>query len=191
MDFTQNDWNSMRANQEKAMNNMYQNTRASHSERIQRKSIILDVIDNVPADFGTTPLTVAANEFSVTLHEPLQIDRLSDIYLDSFTTFDANINTTDRGSIAFILGVNEFNIITNSNVSSNYNKIIISNSATALDTCITHKSKKFNYICSINPCTIPRITGNITLADGGAAFNTTAKARFIAEFVIISREVAV
>ena len=45
MDFTQNDWNSMRANQEKAMNNMYQNTRASHSERIQRKSIILDVID--------------------------------------------------------------------------------------------------------------------------------------------------
>ena len=187
MDWTQSDWNSMRANQESAMNTMYQNTRAGHFERTQRNSLILDVIDNESTNFGTTPLTVPANEFNVELHEPLKIDKLSDIYLDSFTTFDANKNNT-KGSIAFLLGINEFNINSNSNVSANYNKIIIPNSATALDSCITHKSKKFNYICSINPCTLSRITGNITLADGGVAFSTTGDARFIAEFVFIARE---
>ena len=193
MDWTQSDWNSMRANQESAMNTMYQNTRAGHFERTQRNSLILDVIDNDPTNFGTTPLTVPANEFNVELHEPLKVDKLSDIYLDSFTTFDANINTA-RGSIAFLLGIKEFNINSNSNVSSNYNKIMIPNSSdTAPDEgvdgkCITHKSKKFNYICSINPCTLSRITGNISLADGTKAFSTTAKARFIAEFVFIARE---
>jgi hypothetical protein len=187
MDWTQSDWNSMRANQESAMNTMYQNTRAGHFERTQRNSLILDVIDNVSTNFGTTPLTVPANEFNVELHEPLKVDKLSDIYLDSFTTFDANINTA-RGSIAFLLGIKEFNINSNSNVSSNYNKIMIPNSTDAIDKCITHKSKKFNYICSINPCTLSRITGNISLADGTKAFSTTAKARFIAEFVFIARE---
>ena len=65
---------------------------------------------------------------------------------------------------------------------------MIPNSADTNNKCVTHKSKKFNYICSINPCTLSKITGNITLADAGAAFDESAKARFIAEFVFVARE---
>ena len=51
----------------------------------------------------------------------------------------------------------------------------------------SHKSKKLNYICSINPETITKITGKITGLNKEAMFeNTTPRA--ILEFIIISRD---
>ena len=75
---------------------------------------------------GTTPLTVAGNEFNVKLHEPLRIDRLSDVYLDSFITFDAEKNNTTGadGKSAFVLSINEFNIQSNSNSSNNLDALV-------------------------------------------------------------------
>ena len=47
----------------------------------------------------------------------------------------------------------------------------------------THKGKKLNYICSINPCRIHTLTLDVSVLDG-----TTIKeadgSRFIAEFII-------
>jgi hypothetical protein len=156
------------------------------TERIVKKTIVLDVIDN-DTSIGTTPLT-SPDTFTVTLQDHLNIDKVSEIYLDTFITYDSITTSTDRDSIAFILDIDEFRIKTNSNVANNVDKIIIPNETSADNTGVIHKNKKLNYICTINPCKLTTLTGKITVLDGGAAFAETAKARFIAEFVIIARD---
>ena len=181
MDWTQTDWNSMRGNQESAMNAMYQNTGASHFERSERKAFTIDVTDVV-----TSPFT-----FSVNLHEPLKIDKLSDIYLEAFTTYGALQNSSAAANMAFLLKIDQFNIQSNAakspgDASGMFNSLIIPNNATATSQVFVHKAKKLNFICSINPTTISTISGTITNADGTKAF-TDSNGRFIAEFVVISR----
>ena len=144
-------------------------------ERRERKTLILDV------SIGT------AIPISETLHEPLRIDKLSDIYLDSFTTFNATKNDTSP-KIAFVLGIDQFNINSNSIKDSKlFNKIIIPNDATSNSEARVHKGKKMNYICSINPETLTTITGSITDLAGSKSF-ADSDGRFIAEFVIIARD---
>ena len=186
MDWTQTDWNSMRGHQESAMNAMYQNTGASHFERSERKVFTIDVTDVV-----TSPFT-----FSVNLHEPLKIDKLSDIYLEAFTTYGALQNSSAAANMAFLLKIDQFNIQSNAGIkalgdpdaSKMFNSLIIPNNANEFDTSkvFVHKAKKLNFICSINPTTISTISGTITNADGTKAF-TDSNGRFIAEFVVISR----
>ena len=180
MDWTQTDWNSMKGHQESAMNAMYQNTGASHFERSERKAFTIDVTGNL--DSKTT--------FSVNLHEPLKIDKLSDIYLEAFTTYDADANNS-AASMAFLLKIDQFNIQSNAakspgDASGIFNSLIIPNNATATGQVFVHKAKKLNFICSTNPTIISTISGTITNANNAEAFNST-NGRFIAEFVVISR----
>ena len=87
--------------------------------------------------------------------------------------------------------------------SRKFNTIFIPNSSSGSDPKITvlHKSKKFNYICSINPGKISRLSGELldagtveapgTAPDYNSPFGTPSESeasRFIAEFVIVSRE---
>ena len=58
-------------------------------ERIKTKTLLLDVSSDI---YTTMP-----DNFSVELMEPVVIDTLSDIYLDSFTTFNALVNTSGTG----------------------------------------------------------------------------------------------
>ena len=180
MDWTQTDWNSMRGGQESAMNAMYQNTGASHFERSERKAFTIDVTGSL--NEKTT--------FSVNLHEPLKIDKLSDIYLEAFTTYDADQNNS-AATMAFLLKIDQFNIQSNAAKSSGdasgiFNSLIIPNNATATSQVFVHKAKKLNFICPTNPTTISTISGTITNANNAKAFNSSS-GRFIAEFVVISR----
>ena len=176
----------MQQAKDNALVGLYQNP-GYQFERREKRTIVLDVVDD-DLTMGTTPLTVAGNEFNVKLHEPLRIDRLSDVYLDSFITFDSDVNSSKETS-AFVLSINEFNIQSNSNSSDIFNNIIIFNNTTVAAASVLHKSKKFNYICSINPSTLTQLSGNITFLDGTTkAFTTTADARFIAEFMIVARD---
>ena len=197
MDRIQTEWNHIQEKQKEAMNVMYQNTKDSHSERTDRNTLILDVKNTV---HSTRPLSDFSNhDFSVELHGPLEIDKLSDIYLDSFITFKAHKNdgtsfddTLDAGASvpdanALLLNINEFKLNSISNTPNIYNKIIIPNSADSSG-LIIHKSKKFNYICSINPCTLHKITGKITLLNGTTRAFSDVNSRFIAEFSIIARK---
>ena len=171
------DWGQQVKNSnEQALNGFYQTTR-SRFERVERKSLIIDVDKDLT---GT-------NDFSVSLHEPLKIDKLSDIYLDTFTTKNCTENT-DADKMAFLLGINEFNINSNSGGNAKaFNKIMIPNSSSTAGAHIaTHKDKKFNYVCSINPTTLSQINGTISDLDGGFIFD--ANSRFIAEFIIIARD---
>ena len=63
---------------------MYQNS-GYQFERRDKKSLIVDVADKSGTD---NPLS-AAGEFSVDLFEPLIVDKLSDVYLDNFTTYNS------------------------------------------------------------------------------------------------------
>lgn len=141
------------------------------------------------------------SKIDLSLTEPLKIDVLSDIYLDNFTTFhnasaDATFNTPEKS--AFVLNINEFN--TQSNVAGEdnnkrkdiFNNIIIPSDALTNNTADTvtksHKSKKMNYICSINPTKINKITGSITDLNGGDIFGANTNDMFLAEFVFVARK---
>ena len=143
--------------------------------------------------------TQAANETKINLDlvEPFRLDVHSDIYLDNFTTYAKAKPTASSAKSAFVLRINEFNI--QSNVAGNasgatlsdnrghmFNNIVIP--ADSFDIGITsHKSKKMNYICSINPTTITKITGTVTDLDGGSMFQNASDS-FVSEFVFIARD---
>jgi hypothetical protein len=152
-------------------------------------------------------MTTSDNSFSIDLYEPLIIDKYSDIYLDSFTTFNAVRNNSVQTS-GFVLKINEFNIKSNiasasskDNTGDNIHRskkvtsIFIPNSANSATTeqTFTHKIKKFNYVTDEYPQTISKISGTLTNSGTdasppvyGTAFHGTG--RFIAEFLIISRD---
>jgi hypothetical protein len=135
---------------------------------------------SVPTLSIATPTTT---KFKEDLIEPLIVDRLSDVFLDSFTTFNCKANTTSNTS-AFILDVEEFNIHSNSNNSKlAFNKCVIPNLATAATGTTIHKGKKLNYICSINPCRLRTLTLDATVLDGTTILSSDG-GRYIAEFVI-------
>ena len=161
-------------------NELYSNTKYSF-ERDESKTIVVNV-----------PMTTAVNTFDVVLPESLIVDKHSDVYLDSLTTYYCKTSKGDGDNMGFILSIDQFEIKSVSNTSSIGRSIFIPNDqnidgSTASNLAIskTHKGKKLNYICSINPTNINRVSGKITNIDGENIF--AGAGRFIAEFVIISK----
>ena len=144
-------------------------------------------------------------DINLELVEPLRIDVLSDIYLDNFTTFHdlydgdpSNFMSSKKS--AFVLDINEFSIHSNAagvkknggsdTMSNMFNNIVIPADALsgATETITkSHKSKKMNFICSINPTVISTIKGKITDLDGEDMF-FNGNDMFLAEFVIVARK---
>ena len=166
-------WDTASTNFQKINNSTYETTQYCNS----RENKQLLIIDNVIGT-GTT--------FTVNLQEPLIIDSLTDIYLDSFVTFNA-LDNKHSGSnhIVFVLKIDQFEIKSNSSNSVLYNAISIPNEATADNIVKIHKGTKFNYISTINPKKITSISGSITNLIGNTS--TDSNARFIAEFIFVSR----
>lgn len=161
--------------QESARNMMYQNS-GYQFERRDKKTLILDIIDTS----SVAPLSTAT-EFSIDLFEPLVIDKLSDILVDNVSTYNSLLCDTSNRT-AFSLNINEFNV--NSNVASSssgqeiFNKILIpneNNDINNIHSTVIHKGKKMNYICSINPGKITKLSGKITDLAGNSMFSTTNK----------------
>tara|TARA_B100000427_G_C15483948_1_gene584389 strand:- start:56 stop:574 length:519 start_codon:yes stop_codon:yes gene_type:complete len=170
-------------------NELYSNTKYSF-ERNESKTIVINV-----------PMTTSDNTFDVSLPEILTIDKHSNIYLDSLTTFYCKTsrdpdNAITGDNMGFILSIDQFEMKSVSNTSGIGRSIFIPNdqnintaatNASVQDLAIskTHKGKKLNYICSINPTNINRISGKLTNINGGTVF--AGNGRFIAEFVITSK----
>lgn len=178
---------------ENALLNLYQN-QGYQTERVERKSLIL-VIEQAAGSGGANNVTT----FSFNLQEPLRIDKLSDMYLDSFTTLNCvqGVKGTPTNT-GFILKLDQFNINTASASSDGttaqklISSIFIPNESKngdQIDSVIIHKSKKFNHICNVNPTKISTISGSITLLDGTSPVITTDEVgRIIVEFLFISRD---
>ena len=187
----------MKQAKDNAMMAFYQNP-GYQLERRNKKTFILRVDSD-----GTI-------NFNKPLHEPLIIDRLSDIYLESFLTWhadtdaDGGLNLDDDNNLsdrsAFVLKINEFNNQGNSSEGNTFNKIVIPHviEAGKTDYRKIHKSRKLNYICSMNPTTISSLSGTITGLDGttnmfvrtgtGAEGDPYVSDMFLAEFVVVARD---
>jgi len=167
----------LKKHQQNSRDAMYQNPNYNF-ERNERKSLVIKMN---PVN-TTTEL--------VTLIEPLIIDKLSDVYLDSFTTY--HVKTADNAiKIGFLLGIDKFNIKTSSNHNFTSSKIFIPNEQTSdSDPPLgkVHKGKKLNYICSINPCKLSQLTYTLTLLDGIAPISDESDFVAYAEFVIVARD---
>ena len=154
--------------------NFFQNS-GYNNQRNKVQTLILDVSD-LSADEAHLG---SGKEFSVELFEPLIIDKHSEIYLDSFLTYNSNLGEHDASS-AFCLKINEFNIKNNvaTNISTSQNPIFDSiiipnenNSVSNYFATVIHKGRKFNYICDINPSKITRLSGTITDLNGDPIFH--------------------
>lgn len=178
-------------NQMNAQLMTFQNSRYTN-ERVSKQTLIIDHV----IGSGTT--------FDIPLYEPLRIDSLSEIYLDSFIT-NQSISTDDDGdgtvdsghrgfNSCFVVKINEFDIksVSNSNTvtaasnNSLSGSLLIPNEETSRAGITLHKNKKMNYVTTINPCKLTKITGSITNLKGDRMF-THANSRFILEFVIVSK----
>lgn len=127
-------------------------------ERLKNKTITIHMDD----------FTNASNIYR--LIEPLRVDKLSDVFIDSFIS--NNLSTTAATTEIFVLGIKEFNIQSVSNKSIYNNKLIIPNTAgsdTTVAKTIAHRSTKFNYIGSINPTTLSSLEISLTKSDGSTA----------------------
>jgi len=141
----------------------------------EKSSLVLDVVFS-----GGALMT-----FSVTLPEPMLINSVSDVYLDSFTTFKQLANTTlTTNNMGFLLKIDQFTIPSYSgtnisqtvsgvvNTSNEINRsIYIPNTASSALTTI-HKGGKMNYVCRMNPTRLSAITGTITDMGLKANFGT-------------------
>ena len=150
--------------------NLFQNS-GYRNDGNKKKTLILDLNDTDNTHLGK------ASKFNIKLREPFTIDKPSEIYLDNFLTFNANLGDTHDHS-AFVLKIDEFNI--NNGVASNTSgdklsgAIVIPNATNSVDnffTTVPHKTKKFNYICDINPITLSSINGQISDLDGSSIFH--------------------
>ena len=159
------------------MPQLYENTRYNF-ERNARKTITIYTA-------GGSPVTQTYN-----LHEPITIDTLSDVYIDSFISNDG---TNTVITPVFLLGVDEFNIrsvagATTDTLASKYNnKIIIPNTTGTASgaTTIAHRATKFNYVGTINPCKLTKLTMSLTKDDGLGAIGG---GKYWITFVIVSKE---
>ncbi len=168
--------------QENAKLSFFQNP-GYQFERREKKNLLID------HKIGTT-----ITDITLPLFEPLKIDKLSDVYIESFTTFDAEVNTaTDK--IAFVVDIKEFNINTSTNlystgttVTNTFNKIVIPNEETgaASNKTKVHKGRKLNYVCTLNPTTIANLTIKITDLGGATMFG--GDGRILFELIIVARD---
>jgi hypothetical protein len=149
---------------------LYGHSRYSNN-RNKKQTFILDIL-------GSTELG-AGSEFNIELFEPLTISKHSELYLDNFVTFNSVLaDKPERAS--FCLTINEFNVGTNCASSdatakqSIFNSIIIPNenrNSGNFFTSVSHKAKKYNYICDVNPMRLTNITGKITSLDNKPMFH--------------------
>tara|TARA_B100001093_G_C26838153_1_gene1019285 strand:+ start:1699 stop:2442 length:744 start_codon:yes stop_codon:yes gene_type:complete len=155
---------------------MYENT--GYKNDIQQKQMLtLKITHN----------DLINNSFDKQLHESFSIDKISDIYLDSFLTFKiGSSNKNDQTNKQyFILTIDQFNLKSISNDPNLNNNYIIPNNDSNGTNIKLHHSEKLNYISTILPNKLKNITGSITDTNLNSIIHTDGY--FIANFIIINR----
>lgn len=156
--------------------NIFENTDYIFNRR-ETHSLVIDV------ECGETV------KFDAPLIEPLIVDKQSDVYLDSLSTF--HCKTCDsKGEMGFLLSLDNFPIKTASNNAIINRSLYIPNeqsSETNPSIARSHKGKKLNYICTINPTKITKVSGKLTLLDGSTSPFAGEDGRFVLDLAIIPR----
>lgn len=156
-------YDTYRQSQTHALKGLYQNT-GYGQERQDTKSLTFRI-----------PIA-SVSDFSLDLIETFNIDKLYNVYLDNINVYDGPQKSTGAagsGGYYYVLKINEINIQSGSTISEANNGIVI-----PIDTDLTNltgilKSKKFNYIGTINPVKLTSISGSL-LAYSPDGSTTTA-----------------
>ena len=162
----------MRKHEQVSRDAMYHNSNYTNSREIK----IPLIIDIEESSSGGQKGLSNDGKFSVDLMEPLIIDELSDIYLDSCMTMNCKFgNTQDNMSI--VVKIDQFNNNTRSASTGDNqrinNALLIPNEFNDLNKhneMHLHKGKKMNYVCSINPTKLSKFSGTITDLAGSQIF---------------------
>ena len=171
----------MKEARDNAKMNFYQNP-GYHFERQKNKTITINVTSDITKDVHLANVT---NTFS--LEEPLRVDKLSDVYIDSFVSHGGLDGET--ASSIFVLGIKEFNIQSVSNDNRYHNKLIIPNTVASSGGPTAHRATKFNYIGTINPSTLSSLEISLGKSDGGAIdLGGSAELQFWITFMIVARD---
>jgi len=160
---------------------MYENTGYRFTRRKQQ---VLNIyIEDVEATALTTGVIFP-------LQEPLRIDTQSDIYMDSFTTFNTGHANTVSNKQAFVMKIPEFHIQANSTDQNHHNAILVPNEDSGgTNTHKVHKGRKMNFISTVNPMTLTAITVGLTDLAGAIAFADDKAHKVVIEFVIVSKAI--
>ena len=156
--------------------NLFDNTLLSTNYRFNRfkkKVICIDVCHNLPDIDGNGTKAIDNlsgdywNNFRVNLREPLILDKITDVYLESIIVNNP-AQANNYSNLNFAIDISEFNIKTNTNNTHMFDKFVIPNENTAASG--TNKIMKYhlksNYIASVNPTKLTSLTFNITNEDG-------------------------
>ena len=134
-----------------------------------------------------------SNGYKVDLGDVVNIDRITDVFLDSFISYKTR--AMGAGSETYILGVKEFDIKTLSNSSPLKNKILIPNTSEGSDKSTLHRASKFNYIGTITPKKLKELTITLTSEDEktlsagtGDGENGDAESKVWINFILIPRK---
>ena len=152
--------------------------------------VVIDVnrSDLTPTSGGTE---IKHINFSVSFDDSIIIHKLCDVYLDNLVTYNCKTNSdTSTNHICFILDIKELDINTKSSKANMKNKIVIPNGNTGGEnTVTTHRSKKLNYISTVQPKKINTFTGSITILDETNIWHAseTTNGRFTLELNFIFR----
>lgn len=155
----------------------YQNNR--YRDQFETKSLLLDVT-----------ITNTSTSYMVYLPEELNVNSLSDVYLDTLVTHGVKVNTSTLG---FLVGIEQIemktvggNLTSTGGGDNKYNgKFFIPNEAGGTGPTI-HKGRKLNYVGKIRPGKYHKVPITITDLDNGNIYNTS-DSRFIAEFIIVEK----
>ena len=134
----------------------------------QNKTILLDI--NSGGYVTKQPFNANA-DFDVSLNDNLFLSEEYEVYFESITSIGTNVNTGDN--ISFLLTFYDFNIQNgfNKNTNLDLKKIVIPNTCSTDGATSINKSKKINYICTMNSSKLRTIRGRITNIANGSMVN--------------------
>lgn len=157
-------------------------------------------MDNFPVDNGTV-FTNTFGDLSVAdipdlkhnleLSSILRPDKVFDVYLESFTSFNVVFNNS-KNNMAFKLTFNEFNINTSSNVLSDIEVLIPNiNKISGTPKTTVHRDKKLYHIATTTPDKLSSLSGKISTLDNATIFrnpsDTSNTDRIIIELILVPR----
>ena len=192
-----------------ATNGLYQNLNYQ-TERITKKNLIIDTAfcsseENPNEDFNEFKWHGgAAINFRTELGEKLIIDKLSEVYIDNISFYNLTADLTESTGTPPVtthiypiyLKINEFHTENYSNVPHMKGSTVLTEEWTNGKVYQSSKSKKMNYLTTINPMTIEGINFSISFYNDKLIMNSVFSndvdknptGRAIIELVIVSKD---
>lgn len=136
--------------------------------------VLVPTITPISSGSFTTATYDSSGNFEFKLIEPLQIDKMSDVFIDNITFANASFNASaSPESYGVTLQINELkqNVVSNNQLINNRELIVINSTngpVGARPVYYESKNKKFNYIGVMQPGRYNSITGVLCNLNGSA-----------------------